>query len=103
MPHKALLRRQAASLPKPQARRQLPGHAGRRGHQVGQLDKCFYPAGIEISSLNSAEAEAQTQALLKQDQVVLFEPAIRYYDYFVRVDILISIKNFIKENSTKFS
>ena len=59
------------------------------GHQVGELAKCFYPAGIEISSLNSAEAEAQTQALLKQDQVVLFEPAIRFNDYLVRVDILV--------------
>ena len=59
------------------------------GYQVGELAKCFYPAGIEISSLNSAEAEAQTQALLKQDQVVLFEPAIRFNDYLVRVDILV--------------
>jgi hypothetical protein len=59
------------------------------GYQVGELAKCFYPTGIEISSLNSAEAEAQTQALLKQDQVVLFEPAIRFNDYLVRVDILV--------------
>ena len=63
------------------------------GYQVGELAKCFYPAGIEISSLNSAEAEAQTQALLKQDQVVLFEPAIRFNDYLVRVDILVKDGN----------
>ena len=30
VPHQALLHRQAAALPKPRARRQLPGHAGRR-------------------------------------------------------------------------
>ena len=59
------------------------------GYQVGELAKCFYPAGIEVSSLNSAEAEAQTQALLEQDQVVLFEPAIRFNDYLVRVKTLI--------------
>ena len=59
------------------------------GYQVGELAKCFYPAGIEISSLNSAEAEAQTLQLLKQDQVVLFDPAIRFNDYLVRVDILV--------------
>jgi hypothetical protein len=63
------------------------------GYQVGELAKCFYPAGIEISSLNSSEAEAQTQALLKQDQVVLFEPAIRFNDYLVRVDILVKDGN----------
>ena len=63
------------------------------GYQVGELAKCFYPAGVEISSLNSAEAEAQTQALLKQDQVVLFEPAIRFNDYLVRVDILVKDGN----------
>jgi hypothetical protein len=63
------------------------------GYQVGELAKCFYPVGIEISSLNSAEAEAQTQALLKQDQVVLFEPAIRFNDYLVRVDILVKDGN----------
>jgi hypothetical protein len=63
------------------------------GYQVGELAKCFYPAGIEISSLNSAEAEAQTQSLLKQDQVVLFEPAIRFNDYLVRVDILVKDGN----------
>ena len=46
------------------------------GYQVGLLAKCFYPNGIEISSSNSAEAEEQTQELLKLDQVVLFEPAM---------------------------
>jgi hypothetical protein len=63
------------------------------GYQVGELAKCFYPTGIEISSLNSAEAQAQTQALLKQDQVVLFESAIRFNDYLVRVDILVKDGN----------
>jgi len=63
------------------------------GYQVGLLAKCFYPNGIEISSSNSAEAEKQTQELLKLDQVVLFEPAIRFNDYLVRVDILVKNDN----------
>ncbi len=50
------------------------------GYQVGELAKCFYPTGVEISSPNNAEAEAQTLEWLKQDKVVLFEPAIRF-DY----------------------
>ena len=30
------------------------------GYQVGELAKCFYPTGVEISSPNNAVAEAQT-------------------------------------------
>jgi hypothetical protein len=88
VPHQALLHRQAAALPKPQARRQLLGHAGRWGLSGGELAKCFYPTGVEISSPNNAEAEAQTLEWLKQDKVVLFEPAIRFENFFVRADIL---------------
>ncbi len=59
------------------------------GYQVGELAKCFYPTGVEISSHNNAEAEAQTLEWLKQDKVVLFEPAIRFENLFVRADILV--------------
>jgi hypothetical protein len=37
------------------------------GYQVGELAKCFYPHGVEISSPHNAEAEAQTLEWLKQD------------------------------------
>ncbi len=30
------------------------------GYQVGELAKCFYPYGVEISSPHNAEAEART-------------------------------------------
>ena len=63
------------------------------GYQVGELAKCFYPAGVEISSPNNAEAEAQTLEWLKQDKVVLFEPAIRFENLFVRADILVKDGN----------
>jgi hypothetical protein len=59
------------------------------GYQVGELAKCFYPTGVEISSPNNVEAEAQTLEWLKQDKVVLFEPAIRFENLFVRADILV--------------
>jgi hypothetical protein len=63
------------------------------GYQVGELAKCFYPTGVEISSPNNAEAEAQTLDWLKQDKVVLFEPAIRFENLFVRADILVKDGN----------
>jgi hypothetical protein len=59
------------------------------GYQVGELAKCFYPTGVEISSPHNTEAEAQTLEWLKHDKVVLFEPAIRFENLFVRADILV--------------
>ena len=61
------------------------------GFQVGELAKLIYPGGTEITSKNSEEALAQTAALLKQDNIVLFEPAIEFEGYLVRVDVLVKM------------
>lgn len=66
------------------------------GFQVGALAKLYYPEGKEITALNTAEALAQTQELLKQDRVTLFEPAIAFENLIVRVDILRKSGNFIE-------
>ena len=63
------------------------------GYQVGELAKCFYPDGIEVESINHGEALAQTAELLKQENVTIFEPAIRHGNLFVRVDILVKKGN----------
>ena len=63
------------------------------GYQVGELAKLYYPDGIEVESINHAEAEARTAELLQRDKVVLFEPAIRFGDLFARVDILVKDGN----------
>lgn len=59
------------------------------GFQVGELAKLMYPAGYEIKSKVHAEAEEETSRLLEQDEVILFEPAIRFGNLFIRIDILI--------------
>lgn len=59
------------------------------GYQVGELAKLYHPDGHNISSLDYEEAETQTKKLMQQDKAVLFEPAIRFNDLFIRVDILI--------------
>lgn len=59
------------------------------GYQVGALAKLRYPGGIEIEGLNHAEAEAKTREYLQRDHVVLFEPAIRVGDFFIRIDVLV--------------
>lgn len=59
------------------------------GYQVGELAKYLFPDGIEINSRNHDEAEALTNEQLKKENVVLFEPAIRVNNFFIRIDILV--------------
>jgi len=63
------------------------------GHQVGELAKQYYPNGFDITTLDYDEAEKQTLELLAMDEVVIFEPAIRFENLFVRVDILVKKGN----------
>lgn len=58
------------------------------GFQVGALAKCYYPNGIEVVSMDYDKAEAQTVELLKQENVVIFEAALKFKNLFIRVDIL---------------
>jgi Domain of unknown function(DUF2779) len=59
------------------------------GYQVGELAKYNFPGGIEIKGKKHDEAESLTKELLKKDEVILFEPAIRVGDFFIRIDVLI--------------
>ena len=63
------------------------------GYQVGALAKLRYPEGIDIRETDHAAAEAVTTELLARDRVVLFEPAIRVGDFFIRIDILVKDGN----------
>jgi hypothetical protein len=60
------------------------------GFQVGKLAQLLWPSGYEITSKNHEEAEQETQKRLSlPGEVVLFEPAIRYNNLFIRIDVLI--------------
>jgi hypothetical protein len=63
------------------------------GYQVGELAKCYYPDGVDVSTLDYEEALRQTNELLKNENVVIFEPAIRVNNLFIRIDILVKIGN----------
>lgn len=63
------------------------------GYQVGALAKLRYPGGIDIEERNNEAAEAQTREHLQLDNVVLFEPAIRVGDFFIRIDVLVKTGN----------
>lgn len=63
------------------------------GYQVGELAKSRYPSGIEIEGFDHQKVALQTQQYLQQDKVVLFEPAIMFGNFFVRVDVLVKNGN----------
>ena len=58
------------------------------GFQVGELAKCYYPGGKQIEVREHDEAVKQTNELLKQKNAVIYEAAVMYDRFFVRVDIL---------------
>lgn len=66
------------------------------GYQVGALAQCYFPDGTDIETLNPDQAIAETEELLKQDNVVIFEAAIQVQGFFIRVDILVKNGDNIK-------
>lgn len=63
------------------------------GFQVGRLAQLCYPEGIEITEKNNQKAIDATAPYLKQENVVLFEPAIQFGPYLIRIDILVKKGN----------
>lgn len=64
------------------------------GHQVGELAKQRFPDGVEVHARNPLEAVSETLRLLEGDRdITLFEPAIRFDRFLVRVDILVRTAN----------
>lgn len=66
------------------------------GFQVGELAKLYYPGGHDIVTLDYKEALDATNELLQEENCIIYEAAIKYNDFFVRVDILIKEGNRIK-------
>ncbi len=66
------------------------------GFQVGELATAYYPGGTNIDTLDYDQALNETNELLKQDNCVIYEAAIKYDDFFIRVDILQKEGNQIK-------
>jgi hypothetical protein len=63
------------------------------GYQVGELAKCQFLQGVEVEATDHQSALAQTVLLLQQDRAVVFEAAIAFGNFFVRVDILVKDGN----------
>ena len=60
------------------------------GFQVGELAKCYFPEGVEVDSMRGDYDGAldRTNELLQQENVTIFEAAVRFENYFIRVDVL---------------
>jgi hypothetical protein len=63
------------------------------GFQVGELAKCYFPGGREVKSLDYDTAIEETNQLLKQENVIIYEAAIRFETLFIRADILVKQGN----------
>ncbi len=63
------------------------------GFQVGELAKCYYPGGHDITELDYDTSHEKTMKLLEQENVVIFEAAIKYRNLFIRIDVLEKIGN----------
>ncbi|MBK24689.1 MAG: hypothetical protein CME70_11895 [Halobacteriovorax sp.] len=63
------------------------------GFQVGELAKLYHPGGHDITTLDYEEAENQTNDLLAQEKVTIYEPAIKFENLFIRVDVLVKNKD----------
>ena len=63
------------------------------GFQVGELAKHYHPGGHDITSLHYKESLDETNALLQQDNVIIYEPAIQFETFFIRVDVLVKTGN----------
>ncbi|MBV6642973.1 MAG: DUF2779 domain-containing protein [Cyclobacteriaceae bacterium] len=66
------------------------------GYQVGELAKYYFPGGISIVSLDHQTALDKTNELLKNEDIILYEPAFKYENLFIRVDILIKKGTHVK-------
>ncbi len=60
---------------------------------MGELAKCQFPEGVEVEATDHQSALEQTALLLQKDRAVVFEAAIAFGNFFVRVDILVKDGN----------
>ena len=58
------------------------------GYQVGELAKCYFPGGHDITERGYKTPLDKTNELLQQENVIIYEAAFKYQNLFIRADIL---------------
>jgi hypothetical protein len=66
------------------------------GYQVGELAKCYYPGGHDITESGYDAPLKRTYELLKKDNVIIYEAAILFNNFFIRIDVLEKVGNNVK-------
>jgi hypothetical protein len=63
------------------------------GIQVGELAKRYFPSGFDIKMPGYEQSLAETNELLNDDKVIIYEAAIQAGNLFIRADILVKDGN----------
>src|SRR4051794_9249341 len=66
------------------------------GFQVGALAKCYFPGGTDIGEADFEKAASKTWELLHQENVIIYEAAFLYNNFFIKADIIEKKGNAIK-------
>lgn len=66
------------------------------GFQVGELAKLYFSGGVEVTSLDHDTSVQETNELLKQTDVIIYEAAFRSGNFFVRADVVVKKGNVIR-------
>lgn len=59
------------------------------GYMIGKMAQLLYPDGYLIAHEKNTDAIKETEEKLKEDRIILFEPAICINNKLVRIDILV--------------
>ena len=60
------------------------------------MAKYYFPGGYDIKELGHEESLHQTNKFLKQENVIIFEVAIKYKNLLIRADILVKADNVVQ-------
>jgi len=71
------------------------------GFQVEELAKCYFPGGHDIKTLDYDKALEETNKLLQQDRITIYEAAIATNKLFIRADILVKKSNHLSPYEVK--
>lgn len=63
------------------------------GYQVGELAKLYYPGGHDITDSGYSAPLRETNELLQQENVIIYEAAVLYENLFIRIDVLVKKGN----------
>ncbi len=58
------------------------------GYQVGELAKCYFPGGVDITERGYDVALERTNQLLANNNAIIYEAAFKYENLFIRADIV---------------